>query len=209
MDKRIVPIIAITGALVLCLVLIDKSRSSRVALVKAKADAAEAKRIDAEDEQRRDALEAQQGAIIANQTLKISALLANIGKPTPEEIAKDEEIAALKRQMAESEAAGDIVGALVQAKQTIVALEFTLALVKDQHKADLFRLDMEWQGKFDALKVSYDARGISLAVKDNHIFKLENLCAEYAHTIKVNKFWAAVGKYGPPVAFVAGIILGK
>jgi len=208
MKKLIVPIL-IAALSLLCLVTIPRSCNSNAALVQAKADAEEAKRIDEADNQMRDALEAEQNAIIAGKTAKIAALLADAGKPTPAEIAKDAEIAVLKKKMAESEAAGDIVGALAQAKQTIVALEFTLALVKDQHKADLFRLDAEWQGKFDALKVSYDARGISLAVKDDRIFKLENLCAEYAHTIKVNKFWAAVGKYGPPVAFVAGIILGK
>ena len=209
MDKRIVPIIAITGALVLCLVLIDKSRSSQAALVKAKADAAEAKRIDAEDEQRRDALEAQQGAIIANQTSKISALLANIGKPTPKEIAKDAEIAALKRQMAESEEAGDIVGALAQAKQTIAALELRFSLVEERRRADMFNLNAEWQTKFDALQVIADARLNTITIKDDRIVKLETALGESERIRKAGKFWIALGKYGSPVAFVAGIILGK
>lgn len=209
MDKRVGPIIAITAGLVICLILLDKSRNATAALVKAKADAAEAKRIDEADDQMRDALEAEQNAVIAAKTAKIAELLANAGKPTAAEIAKDAEIAALKKKMAEFEAAGDTAGALAQAHLTISGLEFLLTTAEERNKGDLFRLNGEWQGKFNALQAIADARFVTIVTKDNRIAKLEIAFGESERIRKAGKFWIAIGKYAPPVTFVVGIILGK
>jgi len=207
--KKYLPYILIVALILLGLIFLGRSCRSSAALVKAMADAAEARRVDEADDQLRDAIEAEQNAIIAVKTAKIAALLADAGKPTRAEKAKDAEITELKRRMAESEVSGNTVQALAEAKQVIVALEVKFSLAQESHKAEMFSLDAAWQVKFNALKVISDARLVTIGIKDKRIIALENLCSEYVHTIKLNKFWVAVGKYGPPIAFVGGLIAGK
>ena len=207
--KKYLPYILIVALILLGLMFLDRACNSSAALVKAKADAAEAKRADAVDDQRRDAIEAEQNAVIAAKTAKIAALLAEVGKPTPAEKAKDAEITELKRRMAESEASGNTVQALTEAKRVIAALEVKFSLAEDSHKIAMFSLDAAWQTKFNALQTIADARLVTIGIKDKRIIALENLCSEYVHTIKLNKFWVAVGKYGPPITFVGGLIARK
>jgi hypothetical protein len=207
--KKYFPYILIVALILLGLMFLDRACNTSAALVKAKADAAEAKRADAADDQMRDVIEAEQNAVIAAKTAKIAALLADAGKPTPGERAKDAEITELKRRMAESEASGNTAQALAEAKQVIVALEVKFSLAQESHKAEMFSLDAAWQVKFNALQTIADSRLVTIDIKDKRIVALENLCSEYVHTIKLNKFWVAAGKYGPPITFVVGLIAGK
>jgi hypothetical protein len=209
MMKKYLPYILIVALILFGLIFLDRSFRSSAALVKARAEAAEAKRVDAADDQIRDAIEAEQNAVIAVKTAKIAALLANVGKPTPAEKAKDAEITELKRKMAESEGSGNAAQALAEAKQVIAALEAGKFSLAQSHKADMFSLDAAWQMKFNALQAISDARLVTIGIKNKRIIALENLCSEYVHTIKLNKFWVAVGKYGPPISFVGGLIAGK
>lgn len=208
MKKLLTPIIIVVLALV-CMALLDRSCGNRAELKRLIANAAEARRIDEADAKMRDALEAEQGKVMAEQAEKIASLLANAGKPSPAEKAKDVEIAELKRRMTESEASGDVVQALAEAKQTIAALEVKSTLAEERHKSDLFNLNADWEVKFNALKTISDARLDTIKIRNNRIASLESLSAGYAHTIKINQFWAFVGKYGSPVAFGLGLIFGR
>lgn len=208
MKKLLAPIV-IVALILVCMMLLDRNCNSTAALVKAKADAAEARRIDEADNQLRNTLEAEQNQVILDQGKKISDLLANAGKPTPAEKVKDAEIVELKRRMVQNEASGNTAQALAEAKQVIVALEVKFSLAEDRHKTDMFSLDAAWQTKFNALQTIADARLVTIGIKDKRIIALENLCSEYARTIKLNKFWVAVGKYGWPVPFIAGLVAGK
>jgi hypothetical protein len=90
-------------------------------------------------------------------TKQIQDILDNAGQPTPEEIAKDKEIARLHKKLTEYETAGDLAGALTMAKDEIKQWSEKFSLAEDRHKSDLFNLNATWQKKFDNQVVISDA----------------------------------------------------
>lgn len=98
---------------------------------------------------------ALQETVVTQQNQEIARLLAAAGQPTPEEIAKDREIAELRRKMAEQEAGGDLAGALATAKDTIKQWEVKFNLAEERHKGELFALNAAWEVKYAAqVKIS-------------------------------------------------------
>jgi hypothetical protein len=95
-------------------------------------------------------LVASQKLIIAARDGQIAEILANAGKPTLAEVEKDGTIARLAAKVAVLEARGDLAGALSAARDEIRAWSEKFSLAERRHGADLFNLNAEWQGKFDA-----------------------------------------------------------
>lgn len=200
----------VIGALaLLSLALLDRGCQSDRELRDALAAAAEHAKIDEADAKYRAEFEATQQAIITQQDKKITELLVNAGKPSPAEVKKDEEIAALKGKVSALEAQGDLAGALAAAKDTIVQLEVKFNLAEERHGAALFALNAEWQTKFDAQKAIADARAATIAIKDGRIESLENALSKWTKSQHTGRVWALIGKYGVPLAFAVGVVVGK
>ncbi len=214
MKRLIVPFL-ISALAFGCLIFLDQSCRADAELSKAKAAAAEAKRIDEADAKRRDALEAGQAQTIAEGSKKIAELLANAGKPTPAEKEKDREIVALKGEVATLKAQGDTAGALAKAEATIAALESKAELAEDRHKANIMDLNAEWQAKFNALQAIADARLTTIGVKDERIAALENEVSKYARKKRLilNLFGLKIDLVNdvikPGAAFAAGHFTGR
>ena len=124
---------------------------------------------------------ADQKTIIATKDKRIAEILANAGKPTPAEKEKDKTIAGLAAKVAEYEAQGNLRAALDASKAENVAWSEKFTLAEERHKADLFNLNTEWQGKFDAqVKISdagwaaYDREHALRLVSDSLRIKAEH-----------------------------------
>jgi hypothetical protein len=122
-----------------------------------------------------------QKAIIAEKDKRITAILAEAGKPSQAERAKDAQISDLSARVASLESQGDLAGALSAAKDEIRVWSEKFTLAEQRHKSDLFNLNVEWQGKFDAqVKISdagwaaYDREHALRLVSDSLRIKAEH-----------------------------------
>ena len=155
-------------------------------------------------------LVADQKAIIATKDKRIAEILADAGKPTPAEKEKDKTIAGLAAKVAALEAQGDLAGALSAAKDEIHAWSEKFSLAEERHKSDLFNLNAEWQGKFDAqVKISdagwaaYDREHALRLVSDSLRIKAE-------HAANTNGIIAKVeaGLIAAPFIYLGGKAAG-
>jgi hypothetical protein len=89
-------------------------------------------------------------AVIKAKTEEIARILANAGKPSPAEVAKDKTIAALHAKVAALESQGDLAGALAAAKAESVAWSEKFTLAEARHAADLTALNASWTVKYKA-----------------------------------------------------------
>lgn len=87
---------------------------------------------------------------IAEQTIEIQELLADAMTPSPAEVKKDREIAALEEKVAAFEAQGDLASALAASKAENTAWAEKFSLAAGKHLDSLSALNKAWQVKFDA-----------------------------------------------------------
>ena len=215
MKKLLGPVI-IAALLILCLTFLDRACNSNAALVKAKADYAELKRITEADHamslDRMAALEADklalQGQVDAKQVVieaRDTTIASLRGKVTTSNIENEKLRTEVQPVIDANPALAEFVASLdagivlrdyliVEQEGQINALK-EQGRLKDERFAVQVKLTEEWRTQYE----------------NEHALRIasEGLCEDYAHALKVNKLWAAVGKYGPPVAFIAGIICGK
>lgn len=214
--KKALPWVLIAGAALGCLALVDGSCHSNAALVKAKADYAELKRVTEADHAmslgRIAALEASAAALAAQVEVKqavidvrdttIAALRGKVSVTTAEnERLRTEVQPALDANPALAEFVASLDAGIVLRNALIVEQDRQIVdlkeqgRIKDERFAVQLKLTDEWKAGYD--------REHALRIAS------EGLTATYAHRVRHDKFWVAVGKYAPPVAFAVGLLIKK
>jgi chromosome segregation ATPase len=214
--KKLLPWIIIAVLVFVCLILLDKSCNSDAALVKAKADYADLKRITEADHAlslgRIAELErssAQYVEEISTYQVEISARDAEITTQKADIAANEGEVTRLHTEVQPVIDANPALAEFVASLDAGIVLRNALIVDQDAQIKDLkeqgrlkderlviqVRLTDEWKAAYDK----------------EHALRLaaEGLNADYAHALKTNKLWRVIGKYGPPLAFVGGLIAGK
>lgn len=144
--------------------------------------------------------------IIAGRDAEIAELLKTAAKPSPTELAKDREIAALEARVEAYEAQGDLAAALAAAKAESAAWAEKFSLAVRTHKESVYALNKAWQAKFDAQvdiseswKRAYeDERALRIAA--------EGLSLHLEKKAKLDKY----ARYGACLAaFIIGNLSGR
>jgi len=217
--KKFLPLLpyVLVGALILLgLTFLDRACNSTAALVKAKADYAELQRIT-------DADHAMSLDRIAADEVALAALQGRVDTAQVVIDARDTTIAALRGKVTTTDAENNrlrtevqpVIDANPALAEFVASLDAGIALrnallveqdtqikdlkeqgrLKDERFAVQVELTEEWKANYE--------REHALRIQAEGLFKVAE------HAVKISEFWAAVGKYGPPVTFIAGIICGK
>jgi hypothetical protein len=141
-------------------------------------------------------LETEKNAIVEKQDKQIKGLLANVGKPTPAEIGKDKEITNLKKEVAQYESQGNLRAALDASKEENRQWEIRFSLAEEQHKKEIFSLNIAWEIKFDAQFVLTDSWKKQYTNEHNLRIKGEGLTSRAERGWKWAKLWSGVKSVG-------------
>jgi hypothetical protein len=139
-------------------------------------------------------LKEQQDKVIAEQNARIEKLLADVGKPTPEEVAMGGTIAAQEREIARLKAKEDYKAALEVAQAEILNWSSKFTLAEERHKQDIFNLNAAWQVKYDA-QVVISNTNWDLYFKEHELrLKGDESIKVLEGDLKLSRFWVRAEK---------------
>ncbi len=147
----------------------------------------------------------RQNQVIADKTKEIEKILAEASKPSAAEIAKDKIIAAQHKKLVDLEAQGDLVGALVAAKEEIRAWSEKFQLAEERHGEELFDLNEAWQAKFNAQATIAEGWEKDWYSEHNLRLRGEKRIKGLESSLSTARFWKALVM---PIAVVCGAKVG-
>jgi hypothetical protein len=198
------PWVIAAGAMLFGLAMLDGSCRADRKYRDAKADAAEAARIDAADDARRDVLEREKDAIITRQDEIIAESVVKSAQYVLEMSAYEAELSRLREAepvQPELEREPLVINLRAQIATLTIAFDLSQKAVAEKDVQLL-----AWPVKFNALQAIADARLTTIETKDNRIGDLEKALRVGERRVGLNKTVAKVALGVGAASLIYGLL---